>query len=122
MASRWHYHVGDARALLPQLLARLGRIDMFHHASLHTREHMTWELRTAFGALAEGGVLSSHDVRVAHGIADIPGENAYPAFCRARGVEHHLLRNSGFALKPFARAGAAPLDFVAADALSVDRG
>ncbi len=69
------------------------------------REHTTWELRTAFGALVEGGVLSSHDVRVAHGITDLLGDNAYPAFCRARGVEHHLLRNSRFALKPPAQTG-----------------
>jgi len=73
---------------------------MFHHDSLHTFDHMTWEYRTATLHLARGGVLSSHDVLVADGLAGIFRENAFPAFCRGRQLHHFTVRNFGFALAP----------------------
>ena len=63
LRDRWHLIVGDSKQELPRLLARLGRIDLFHHDSLHTPEHMMWEYETAFPYLGPTGVLSSHDVR-----------------------------------------------------------
>ena len=58
----WHLILGDSRAELPPLLARLGSIDAFNHDSLHTTAHMTWEFETAWRFVKPGGFLSSHDV------------------------------------------------------------
>lgn len=92
--------MGDVRERLPGLLAALGRIDMFHHDSLHTFEHMAWEYRTAALHLSRDGVLSSHDVLAADGLGGIFRENAFPAFCRAHHLQQFTIRNLGFALAP----------------------
>lgn len=61
---RAHYHLelGDARTLLPELLGKLGQIDVFFHDSLHTYEHMYFEYTTAWPHLAAGGLLLSDDI------------------------------------------------------------
>ena len=48
--------IGDSTEVLPQLLARLERIDLFHHDSLHSYEHMMWEYNAAFPRLHARGV------------------------------------------------------------------
>lgn len=60
--SRWRLIIGDSRNELPPLLDKLGSIDLFHHDSLHTFEHMMWEYETAFPFITPEGALSSHDV------------------------------------------------------------
>lgn len=97
---RWQYIVGDTRRELPLLLARLGRIDMFHHDSLHTFAHMTWEYETASAHLAPDGILASHDVLTADSLRGIFRENAFPAFCRRRQLEYIMAQNSGIAVRP----------------------
>jgi predicted O-methyltransferase YrrM len=94
---RWSFIRGDARRELPRLLRRLGEIDMFYHDSLHTFEHMTWEFRTAGRRLRPGGILASHDVRTPDSVRRVFRENAFPAFCRVRGIPYEVIRNSGFA-------------------------
>ncbi len=113
LAARWHYHVGDVRARLVPLLDALGRIDLFHHDSLHTFEHMTWEYRTAARVLAPDGVLSSLDILAADGLRGVLRENAFPAFCRRRRLRYYTVRNCGFAplrtrLMPARLRGARP--------------
>jgi predicted O-methyltransferase YrrM len=104
--ARWEYIVGDTRQELPLLLARLGRIDMFHHDSLHTFAHMMWEYETAWGHLAPGGILASHDVLTADSLRGIFRENAFPAFCRRRQLECLMVQNSGIAVRPIPLAPA----------------
>ena len=58
----WHLCIGDSKRLLPSLLEQLREVDLFHHDSLHTYDHMMWEYETAFPWLSPTGVLSSHDV------------------------------------------------------------
>jgi Methyltransferase domain len=103
---RWTYIRGDVRKELPPLLARLGRIDMFHHDSLHTFEQMTWEYERAFDHLNPGGVLSSHDVCVVHSLRTLFSPNAFPAFCRRRGLQWITFGNSGLSVVPTPGAGA----------------
>ena len=97
---RWEYIVGDTRRELPLLLARLGRIDMFHHDSLHTFAHMTWEYETALAHLAPGGILASHDVLTADSLRGVFQENAFPAFCHRRRLEYIMAQNSGITVRP----------------------
>jgi predicted O-methyltransferase YrrM len=98
LKARWRLIIGDSRRVLPALLMRLGRVDLFHHDSLHTFEHMTWEYRTALPYLANGGVLSSDDVRIVHSLREVFRTNAFPAFCAAHGLRFGLFYNAGIAL------------------------
>jgi predicted O-methyltransferase YrrM len=96
---RWELIIGDSRSELPVLLSRCDGIDMFHHDSLHTWEHMTWEYETALPCLREGGVLSSDDVLNPPSIVGIFQPNAFPAFCRAKGLAFSTFHNLGVALR-----------------------
>ncbi len=58
----WHLTLGDSRVELPKLLGELGAIDSFHHDSLHSTRHMTWEYKISWPYVKPGGFLSSHDV------------------------------------------------------------
>lgn len=99
---RWQLTIGDSRRELPALLARLGTIDMFHHDSLHTWDHMTWEFETAYPHLRAGGVLASDDILGAATLREVFRENAFPAFCRRRGIEYATFFNLGVGLAPVA--------------------
>ena len=100
LKSRWTYIRGSVRDELPPLLARLGKIDMFNHDSLHTYENMTWEYETAFKHLKPGGVLSSHDVLLVHSLGRLFQLNAFPAFCQRHGLPYTTFGNSGFTVMP----------------------
>ena len=78
----WELIIGDSRRQLPALLERNPVIDMFHHDSLHTFDHMMWEFTTAFPHLSPRGVLSSDDVQNPHSLLGIFRENAFAAFCK----------------------------------------
>jgi predicted O-methyltransferase YrrM len=84
--SRWHLCIGDSQELLPSLLRQLGEIDLFHHDSLHTYEHMMWEYETAFPWLSPDGVLSSHDVSAILSLRRPFRPNPFAVFCE----RHHL--------------------------------
>lgn len=62
LRKRWTLIKGDSRVELPQLLDRLGTIDMFYHDSEHTYTMMSWEYNLALKFLRPGGVLVSDDV------------------------------------------------------------
>jgi predicted O-methyltransferase YrrM len=98
LQDRWHLIIGDARRELPILLEQLRAIDCFHHDSLHTFQHMTFEYRTALPHLRPGGVLSSHDVLVAHSLREIFQPNAFPVFCEQQGLQWTTFQNHGFAV------------------------
>ena len=59
---RWTYMRGASRRLLPKTIARLGRIEVFIHDSLHSRRNMLFEMETVWPALTEGAVLIADDV------------------------------------------------------------
>jgi predicted O-methyltransferase YrrM len=64
LRERWHLVLGRSQEELPPLLARIGEIDFFMHDSEHSYECMSFEFRTAWEALREGGVLVADDVNV----------------------------------------------------------
>jgi predicted O-methyltransferase YrrM len=65
---RWTYVRGSSRHRLPQLLGRLGAIDMFVHDSMHTTRNVLFELGCVWPALAEGGVALIDDVDMNAGV------------------------------------------------------
>lgn len=101
---RWRLILGDSRRELPMLLKRLGTIDMFHHDSLHTWDHMTWEFETAHPYLRAGGILASDDIHGAATLREIFRENAFPAFCRRQGLRYTTFFNLGVGAAPTPRA------------------
>lgn len=59
---RHRQHLGDAKDLLPQVLALVPQVDLFIHDSDHSYEHMLWEFTTAWPHVRPGGVVMSDDV------------------------------------------------------------
>jgi predicted O-methyltransferase YrrM len=61
LRGRWKSHFGDAIEVLPPLFRELRSIDMFIHDSLHTYEHMKFELERAFPFVRVKGLLLADD-------------------------------------------------------------
>jgi predicted O-methyltransferase YrrM len=99
----WELIIGDSRRELPSLLDRCRTIDMFHHDSLHTFEHMMWEFMTAYPHLSTNGILSSDDVHNPHSLVGIFRENAFAAFCKRFQAVSDTFFNLGVAF-PTSRA------------------
>jgi hypothetical protein len=57
LVSGWDLWVGPSEALLPQLVAELDRVDLFLHDSLHTPEHLAFELDTIRPKLKPGSIV-----------------------------------------------------------------
>ena len=61
---RWELIIGDSRIFLPKLLAELGHVDIFLHDSLHTLEHVLFELKESYNYIPKGGFLIVDDINV----------------------------------------------------------
>ncbi|HEX3470949.1 MAG TPA: class I SAM-dependent methyltransferase [Silvibacterium sp.] len=61
-ADRWSYIEGSSRRRLPELLSRLGQIDLFVHDSLHSERNVRFELDRAWAATGPNGALVVDDV------------------------------------------------------------
>jgi predicted O-methyltransferase YrrM len=101
---RWHLIHGDSKQELPRILKELGEIDLFHHDSLHTFEHMTWEYETALPHVSPRGALSSHDVRSVLGLGGVFQRNPFATFCERRSLHFVESYNTGIAIPDRRRA------------------
>lgn len=59
---KWNFLLGDSKEVLPKILSELKSVDIFMHDREHTYEHMSFEFRTAWRYLHDGGVLLSDDI------------------------------------------------------------
>jgi predicted O-methyltransferase YrrM len=59
--NRWRYLEGDAKLLLPKVLADED-VDVFIHDSLHTRSHMMFEYSVARALMRMNALIASDDV------------------------------------------------------------
>jgi hypothetical protein len=59
---RWTLLRGSSRRVLPGLLDRLGKIDLFVHDSLHTARNVRFEVDHAWDALSDGGAIVIDDI------------------------------------------------------------
>lgn len=66
-SNRWTYIRGSSRRRLPELLSRLGQIDLFVHDSLHSERNVRFELDRAWAVLRPGGALVVDDVDANNG-------------------------------------------------------
>jgi hypothetical protein len=62
LKARWELILGDSAVELPRLVARLPRVDLFLHDSLHTDEHVFFELSIVHPKMQSGSLLLADDV------------------------------------------------------------
>ncbi len=98
LRDRWQLLIGDCKHELPQLLAELRQIDLFHHDSLHTYDHMMWEYQTALPYLRPNGILSSHDVRTIVSLRNPLQRNPFETFCEQNHLYSVMSHNVGIAI------------------------
>ena len=60
--SRWSYIKGTSKRRLPDIISKLGRIDIFVHDSLHSEQNVRFEVDRAFAALRPGGAIVVDDI------------------------------------------------------------
>jgi hypothetical protein len=94
----WELVIGDSKVELPRLLDRLGEIDLFHHDSLHTYEHMTWEYETARPHLSLAGAMSSDDVNIILKLSHPFQRSPFSDFCDRHEWVWQTARNFGLAI------------------------
>jgi predicted O-methyltransferase YrrM len=63
LRANWDLSFGASRRLLPGLLKRVGRIDLFIHDSAHTYWNMRREFEAVWPYLPPGGILIADDVQ-----------------------------------------------------------
>lgn len=86
LKKRWTLKLGDSRELLPGLVSKLGSIDMFLHDSLHTDEHILFELSTVSSHLTKNGLILADDVNEYWSMA-------FVKFCKENGLPFTVLGN-----------------------------
>ena len=69
---RWDLTLGKSEDVLPPLLKKLEKIDIFFHDSLHTYDHMLFEYNTCWDHLTDNGILISDDIVVMNGKGHSP--------------------------------------------------
>jgi Methyltransferase domain len=62
LRTRWTYIRGTSRLRLPELLRKLGEVDLFVHDSLHTERNVRFELEQVWGSLRPGSALVVDDI------------------------------------------------------------
>ena len=85
LRDRWTLLEGSSRRHLPSLVARLERVDLFVHDSLHSTRNVNWELATVWPALRPGGVVVVDDVEFNWGFERFlqAGDDRQPLWCSA---------------------------------------
>lgn len=75
LRDRWRPHRGSSRRILPDLLRKMGTVDLFVHDSLHTRRNMRREFDAVWPYLRPGGMLLADDVERNRAFADLRQRN-----------------------------------------------
>ena len=72
LKDRWELSLGKSEELLPKILERQKKIDVFMHDSLHTYDHMMFEYTTSWDFIKKNGLLISDDIVVMNGKGHSP--------------------------------------------------
>lgn len=75
LRNRWEFLLGDSREILPILLSKLQSIDIFIHDSDHTYDIMSFEFKTAWKKIKNGGILISDDINSNNAFKDFISVN-----------------------------------------------
>ena len=106
LRSRWTYVAGTSRRRLPELVRKLGRVDLFIHDSLHTARNTCFELGTIWPALPPGGVAVVDDIDHSLGFSRFVEREDVGEWVAARHVAGSGLW--GIAVKAGTRSGSRP--------------
>jgi len=79
---RWTLIRGSSRRRLPQLLAKLGGVDMFIHDSLHTERNVRFELDRIWPVLSPGGIIV---------VDDVDANSGFHTFIDSFSIQHALV-------------------------------
>lgn len=77
---RFEVEIGDAKALLPPLIDRVGAIDMFFHDSDHTYGHMMFEFEQVMRKLAPNSVIVADDISWNESLWDFADKYCLPGY------------------------------------------
>ncbi|MFZ7145798.1 MAG: class I SAM-dependent methyltransferase, partial [Bacteroidota bacterium] len=62
LRKHWELQLGPSNELLPVLVQKLGKVDIFFHDSDHSYQNMMFEFKAVFPALKTDGLIISDDV------------------------------------------------------------
>ena len=62
LRNHWELQLGSSHELLPALVKKLGKVDVFFHDSDHSYENMMFEFNAVYAAVDTGGLIISDDV------------------------------------------------------------
>jgi Methyltransferase domain len=77
---RFEVEAGDAKLLLPGVIDRFDRIDLFFHDSDHTYHHMMFEFEQAMRKLAPDGLIIADDVSWNASLRDFADKHDVPCY------------------------------------------
>ena len=92
LKKRWDLYLGDARKLLPKLSRSIKSVDIFLHDSLHTYEHVEFELNTVFPKLKKGSLVVCDNINLGAG-------KAFNDFLNRNNMSGYAYRDLGGAVK-----------------------
>ncbi|MGH3261079.1 MAG: class I SAM-dependent methyltransferase [Trebonia sp.] len=75
---RWTYLEGESRRVLPSLVAKVSKAELFIHDSLHTAKNTVFEMEQAASVMPLGGVMLVDDIRGHDGFASFA--RSHPEF------------------------------------------
>ncbi len=87
LRQRWELLLGDSRQLLPEVIEKVPVVDVFLHDSLHTYDHVRFELDTVARRLRKGSVVLVDNVDLSGG--------AFEEFLVANHLEGYCFRDLG---------------------------
>ncbi|MBT3408461.1 class I SAM-dependent methyltransferase [Candidatus Woesearchaeota archaeon] len=90
LKDKWKLHLGDSKKILPKIIKKYKKIDIFLHDSLHTYEHMFWEYNIAWKHLKKKGLLLSDDVYFS---------KAFHKFSNIKNKKNHITHGFGLIIK-----------------------
>jgi hypothetical protein len=82
LRSRWTLALGNTEDRLREILQRVSRVDVFLYDNGPVATRARFELRAAWEALSENGILLAHHVEA---------NSAWPDFCRLQGLPPQIL-------------------------------
>jgi hypothetical protein len=75
LRSRWRFHWGSSRRLLPGVLSQTSGRRIFFHDSDHRYTYMRWELEQALGTLCDGDWVIADDVHSNRAFSEVAAIN-----------------------------------------------
>ena len=95
---RWTYLEGESRRMLPPLVTKVGKAELFIHDSLHTAKNTLFEMEQAASIMPPGGVMLVDDIRGHDGFATFA--RSHPEFTTILCSTADRAAGFGIALRP----------------------